>query len=115
MLLSCNILFGSYDDTDYKKWKQPDRTEFTARYWGDEYFHKMQTKDGYTIYPSPDGWYYYATLDKRGEYTSSGKKVGIDKGPSSSLNLERSSSRIAELKNLQSLVSELKNLIKLRV
>ena len=49
------------------------------------------------IVDSPEGWFYYAKLDHRGEYTATDAKVGIDKPPAISKDLKRSQSRIDEI------------------
>ena len=38
----------------------------------------MKVTDGYVIVRGDDGWYYYAELDARGNYTASPYKVNID-------------------------------------
>lgn len=72
------VMFSSPKDTGFIKWEQPNGTEFIARHWGDEFLSWMQTENGYMLVDSPEGWYYYAILDKNGEYTASDAKVGID-------------------------------------
>ncbi len=39
---------------------QPDGTTFTARLWGDEFMHGMETLDGYTIIKNGEGYWVYA-------------------------------------------------------
>ena len=94
-------LFSSYRDTGFITWSQPDGTEFIARSWGDEFFYWMETNDGYRIIETSDGWYYYATLDTYGEFTSTSSRVGIDPPLPGSYQLERSAERIAEIEALR--------------
>lgn len=84
-------------DTGMISLQQPNRTEFTGRIWGDEFFYWAETEDGYRFIQSGDGWYYYATLDENGEFTKSTYKVGIDTPPVSSYQLERTQARIDEI------------------
>ncbi|MBA4313215.1 MAG: hypothetical protein C0417_11360 [Chlorobiaceae bacterium] len=84
-------------DTDFVTWHQPNGVTFIARLWGDEFFSWFETQDGYRIYRSADGWYYYAKLDAIGEYTASTSRVGIEPPLASSYKLERSASRIAQI------------------
>ena len=59
---------------------QPDGTTFQARQWGDEWFHRWETEEGYTIVFDEDlkSWT-YAELNNSGKLASSLKRVGIDK------------------------------------
>lgn len=91
------ILLGAYKDSGMKKWKQPNGIEFTARLWGDEFENQMETNNGYRIAKGTDGYYYYAILDVRGEFSPSNNKVGIDQQLPSSYKLQRSAARIREL------------------
>lgn len=94
-------------DTGYREWAQPgDKATFVARAWGDEFFSWMETSDGYRIVIGDDCWYYYATLDERGEFAPSSARVGIDSPPSESYHLERSPSRIAEIEQWLALANE---------
>lgn len=84
-------------DTGMITLQQPDRTEFTGRIWGDEFFFWAETEAGYRFVQSGDGWYYYATLDGSGEFTKTIYKVGIDSPPAGSYQLERTQARIDEI------------------
>lgn len=44
-----------------------------------------------------DGWYYYAVLDSRGEYTPSSQRVSVDTPPEESSHLDRAPDRKATL------------------
>lgn len=97
IILGAISVFGGYKDTGFIKWQQPNGVEFTAKYWGDEYFYWMETREGYRVIQGVDKYYYYAILDKKGEYTPSKYKVGIDRPLTQSKFLERSKNRINEL------------------
>ena len=55
---------------------QPDGTPLTVRLFGDEWYHFYETDDGHAIVQAPDGWWWYATLDRDGRYTASPYRVG---------------------------------------
>ncbi len=63
---------------------QPDGiTSFTARQWGDEWSHGIQTATGYTILQMADGWWVYAELDETDQLVpalsdNNRLEVGID-------------------------------------
>ncbi|GEM_PF-1037751 len=63
---------------------QPDgTTSFTARQWGDEWNHGIETADGYSILQAEDGWWVYAGAQVDGSLApalngSGVRKVGID-------------------------------------
>jgi M6 family metalloprotease-like protein len=84
-------------DTGMITLQQPDRTAFTGRIWGDEFFYWAETEDGYRFVQSGDEWYYYAQLDEYGEFTATEYKVGIDEPPSESYQLERTQARIDDI------------------
>jgi len=66
-------------DPAVREYTQLDgKTHFFAHAWGDEFLYNFETEDGYEIVKATDGWYYYATLDSTGDYTSSHYKVGLD-------------------------------------
>ena len=46
---------------------QPDGTTITARQWGDEWQHGLETLDGYTIIPDANGTWVYALVDAGGD------------------------------------------------
>ena len=57
---------------------QPDGTTLQARPFGDEWYHGMETADGYTILRNPDsGWWSYAETTPSGALVSSSQRVGI--------------------------------------
>ncbi len=84
-------------DTGMITLQQPDRTEFTGRIWGDEFFFWAETEDGYRFIQSGDGWYYYAQLNEDGEFSPSKYKVGIDSPPEFSYQLDGTQSRIDDI------------------
>ena len=86
-------------DTGNREWTQPDGIKFVARCWGDEFISRFETESGYRIIQSANGWYYYATLDKKGEFTETTSRVGIDTPPLGSYRLERSEAKMSEIKS----------------
>src|SRR5258708_38244566 len=75
-------------DTKMIQWTQPNGALFSGRVWGDEYTNWMETQSGYRYVQGSGGWYYYATLDSRGEFAPTAYRVGIDTPPASSYKLE---------------------------
>lgn len=61
------------------KVKQKDGTTLTIRLHGDEFYNYATTLDGRTVVPGPDGIYYYAQLDERGELIPSATRAS-DRG-----------------------------------
>ena len=56
---------------------QPDGTTFQARPFGDEWYHGMETADGYTILRDSDsGWWSYAQATSSGALARSIERVG---------------------------------------
>jgi len=97
VIMTSISVYSRYRDTGFIKWKQPNGIEFTARYWGDEYFDWMETQDGYRIIQATDMYYYYAILNEYGEFAPGKNRIGIDKALQESKNLERSKDRIDKL------------------
>ena len=64
---------------DYFEFTQPDGVTFEARKFGDEFYHWMETKEGWTI-----GWnparrkYEYIDVGTDGRFVSTGLMVGVD-------------------------------------
>lgn len=46
--------------------KQPDGTYVTVRVWGDEYYQRVESVDGYTLIRNTEGWICYAKLSNEG-------------------------------------------------
>ncbi|MFA5778629.1 MAG: M6 family metalloprotease domain-containing protein [Elusimicrobiota bacterium] len=46
---------------------QPDGTSFHARQFGDEYYSRVETADGYTVMKNKAGWWCYASQDTAGQ------------------------------------------------
>ena len=84
-------------DSGFIQWTQPNGFTFTARLWGDEFSWRFLTDQGYQIIKDQDGYYYYAQLDEKGEFTPTDKKVSINPPPMVSYQLIRSPSRLAEI------------------
>ncbi|GEM_PF-1548552 len=98
---SITYLYSAYLDTKMAIWRQPDGTAFTGRCWGDEFLNWNETQDGYRYVFGEGNWYYYATLDAKGEFAATIFKVGIDAPPTYAYKLERSQSRITELNEMR--------------
>ena len=62
--------------------KQPDGTTFAGQIWGDEWNSGVETADGYTVVKTSSGQWQYATRDRDGYATPSGRVAGRDR-PSS--------------------------------
>lgn len=81
-------------------WQQPDGQKLTLRVYGDEYFGRTETAEGYTVVYNPaDGAYHYAALAADGsKFVPSGVKA--DQAPPADqvkqLNLQ--ASRIREIR-----------------
>lgn len=90
LLITLSIfVFGNYHDTGYIKWTQPNGVNFTARQWGDEFFHWFETIDGYQVKMGLDYFYYYAVLDENGQFYPSKSRVGVDQPLAESYKLDR--------------------------
>jgi M6 family metalloprotease-like protein len=94
------ITFAAPFDTGVITWTQPNGITFVGRTWGDEFFNWSETIDGYRYVMGNSGWYYYATLDSRGEFASTQFRVGIDSPPPTSYKLERTQARIDAIRQL---------------
>lgn len=57
------------------EYTQPDGSVITIQLKGDERINWAETKDGYTILASRDGFYEYAMLDEQGDLVLSGIRV----------------------------------------
>lgn len=55
---------------------QPDGTTFSARQFGDEWQHRVETTEGYTIIPNQQGYWTYAVQDAAGRLIPSAMIVG---------------------------------------
>ncbi|MBU0560348.1 MAG: hypothetical protein KKG93_12355, partial [Bacteroidetes bacterium] len=77
--------------------KQPNGVIFTGRGWGDEFAFQYETNNGYRFVKAIDGYYYFATLNAKGEFVKTKLKVGIDSAPAGSYKLDRSADRLAEI------------------
>lgn len=95
--LMITIVFTRNFDSGMTDYYQPDQTHFVARFWGNEFLFWGETEDGYRIEKSADGWYYYAILDKSGDFTSSREKVGIDDPLPESYHLERTQEKMVQI------------------
>jgi hypothetical protein len=99
IIICCSNLYGAWKDTGFIQWKQPNGVTFTARLYGDEFENWMVTQQNYQIIRGSDGYYYYAVLGSNGDFAPSSSKVGINSPLQTSLNLQRSQSRLIEIQN----------------
>jgi len=59
------------------EWVQPDGVKLSLRVFGDEFYARTATPEGYTvIYDEKDKAYHYAVVDGNGDLVSSGARVG---------------------------------------
>ena len=63
-------------DSTLRNVTQPDGTFFEARLMGDEFYHWIETSDGYPINYTEDGWWVYETGEKFSIKSSEEKIVG---------------------------------------
>jgi len=61
LIINATALAAPYNGNEYK-FKQPDGSELTVKLYGDEYYGRMESLDGYTLIADPQtGWLCYAT------------------------------------------------------
>ncbi len=71
--------FASINDYGIKEYRQPNGLTFKAWSFSDEHGAYLQTLDGYMIEKNQkDSYYYYRSIDKKGEFFSTNAKVLID-------------------------------------
>lgn len=99
-------VLAGYFDTGYIQWEQPDGAQLTARLWGDEFDHQMQTKDGYSIMMGKGGYYCYAIPSANGITVPSDKIVGVDAPEPESYFLCKSSSMNGSCEDQRSAFNE---------
>jgi len=93
VMVSANESF----DTGFIEFTQPNGDRFIGKHWGNGFVEWYETKDGFRFVGYPGEWWYYATLDKSGEFTATTKKIAIDSPPKDSYKLKRSNARKAEI------------------
>ncbi|HYH04981.1 MAG TPA: M6 family metalloprotease domain-containing protein, partial [Bacillota bacterium] len=70
--VAANVLAAPYRGEIFK-FKQPDNTYVEAKVFGDEYYQRVESLDGYTLCYDAQGWICYAELKEDGsDYVSSG-------------------------------------------
>ncbi|MHC4644857.1 MAG: M6 family metalloprotease domain-containing protein, partial [Planctomycetota bacterium] len=74
LLCRCAELFGAPHNGDLYKVKQPDGAYVEVRVWGDEFYQRAESLDGYTLVRDPETrWICYAELnDDASELLSTG-------------------------------------------
>lgn len=80
-----SFVFSAPYDGDEFELKQPDGTYVKILVYGDEYYQRVESLDGYTLIRDiKTGWICYAKLSKNGELISTGviyKEEGKSKPP----------------------------------
>lgn len=65
------MLFSAPYDGEEFELKQPDGSYVTVKIYGDEYYTRVESLDGYSLIQDPKtGWICYADLSKKGEFIS---------------------------------------------
>ncbi len=80
-------------------WTQPDGTVLDLRVFGDEYYARTETAEGFTVvYNREDNSYHYADIAADGSaLVPTGNRVEIDVKPPTPAHLELAGKRIAEI------------------
>lgn len=81
LTLQTSALWAAPMEGQESTYRQPDGTVITLKFYGDEFYARTETPDGYTVVFDPaTKTYYYAALSPDGnDFLSSGKQVGKDK------------------------------------
>lgn len=87
-------------ESAWEIYRQPNGVTFEAKYSGGPYLFHFENRDGYRFVGNWGSWWYYAKLDKQGDYEASSFRVGIDNPPAYSYQLERTQEKIQELQEL---------------
>ena len=74
-IVYCASIYAGPVDPTPKQLTQPDGTVITIRLFGDEWFNRAETLDGYTVMLNDEGWWVYAEKGKDGKLKPSDKKV----------------------------------------
>ncbi|MCL6589268.1 MAG: M6 family metalloprotease domain-containing protein [Firmicutes bacterium] len=73
LLAVANMVWAAPYNGEIFKFKQPDGSFVQAKIYGDEYYQRAESLDGYTICRDKNGWLCYAVLNADGsEFVSSG-------------------------------------------
>ena len=79
LILSSSESFGVPAAPGLFEFSQPDGSKFKARIKGDEFYHHMETSDGYSVSFNKDSdSYEYLNVDASGKFIKTGLKAGID-------------------------------------
>jgi len=76
LLLTPSCLYGVPAKSGLINMVQPDGTGFQAQQFGDEYYARVETADGYTVMKNKAGWWCYASLSSVGQLEPTIDKVG---------------------------------------
>jgi M6 family metalloprotease-like protein len=67
-LVLAGKLFAAPMDGEWMDFEQPDRSPIKLKVYGDEFYARLETGDGYTVVKDPDsGWFCYAELSASGD------------------------------------------------
>src|SRR5687767_3379123 len=70
-LFSGYISFAAPYSGSVMLFTQPDRKFVSVKIWGDEYYHRVESMDGYPLIRNKKGWICYATInDNKSEWIS---------------------------------------------
>ena len=72
-IFSSSVLLAAPHRGKICKLRQPDGAKVTVRVWGDEYYQRVESLDGYTLIRDAEGWISYAELSEDArEFVSTG-------------------------------------------
>lgn len=83
MLVGSVTVFASPHNGDRFDFRQPDGSTVPVRVFGDEYYQRVESLDGYSLVRDSKGYICYAGLDANGSFTSTGE---VYKGKDISIN-----------------------------
>ncbi|MBN2036466.1 MAG: M6 family metalloprotease domain-containing protein [Chitinispirillaceae bacterium] len=86
-LLFAAALFAAPHNGDDWQLKQPDGSLVSVKVWGDEYYQRAETPDGYTLVRNAKGWICYAKQTSDGDLVPSGLiyRNGMSRKPPATL------------------------------
>jgi hypothetical protein len=66
-------VFASPHNGEQFDFRQPDGSKVPVRVFGDEYYQRVESLDGYTLVRDSKGYICYAKLDMKGSFISTGE------------------------------------------
>ncbi len=74
ILFFAAMLQAAPHNGDLFRLKQPDGSQVSVRVWGDEYYRRFESVDGYTLIRDAEGWISYAKLNSdSSDFVSTGE------------------------------------------